>query len=137
MAEADNPLRGITLTVSACLVFAVADVTAKYLSTGLPIIEITWIRYILFVGMAAVMAARAPGRIFRPRNPKLQVLRGLCVTGSSVLFVYGIREMTMAQASFASGVPDRPLGIEVTVLPGLNTPLPARLFCVGRRSARA
>ncbi len=102
MSQADNPLRGILLSVGACSIFAVADVTAKLLSTGLPIVEITWIRYVLFFGMAAILAARAPGRPFRPRHPRLQILRGLCVTGSSVLFVYGIREMTMAQATTIS-----------------------------------
>ncbi len=102
MSQADNPLRGILLSVGACSIFAVADVTAKFLSTGLPIVEITWIRYVLFFGMASILAARAPGRPFRPRHLKLQILRGLCVTGSSVLFVYGIREMTMAQATTIS-----------------------------------
>lgn len=100
--QPDNPLRGIALSAGACAVFAVADTTSKYLSTSLPIIEIQWIRYVLFLGMAATLAASAPGRPLRPRNPKLQIVRGLCVTGSSVLFVYGIREMTMAQATTIS-----------------------------------
>jgi hypothetical protein len=55
-----------------------------------------WIRYMLFLGMAAILATRAQCRALRPHNPKLRILRGLCVTGRSVLFVYGIREMTMA-----------------------------------------
>jgi drug/metabolite transporter (DMT)-like permease len=118
MAQADNPLRGIAMTASACAVFAVSDVTSKFLSTELPIIEITWIRYVLFLGMAATMAARAPGRPFRPRNPGLQIVRGLCVTGSSVLFVYGIREMTMAQATTISFL--SPLLITVLSIPLLG-----------------
>ena len=61
MPQADNPLRGIAMTASACAVFAISDVTSKFLSTELPIIEMTWIRYVLFLGMAATMAARAPG----------------------------------------------------------------------------
>ena len=118
MAQVDNPPRGIALTASACAVFAVADVTAKYLSTGLPIIEIAWIRYALFFAMAAVVAARAPGRAFHPRNLKSQILRGFCVTGSSVLFVYGIREMTMAQATTISFL--SPLLITVLSIPLLG-----------------
>jgi drug/metabolite transporter (DMT)-like permease len=114
----DNPLRGIALTASACAVFAVADVTSKFLSAGLPIIEIQWIRYVLFLGMAIVLTARTPGRPWRPRNPKLQIVRGLCVTSSSVLFVYGIREMTMAQATTISFL--SPLLITVLSIPLLG-----------------
>jgi drug/metabolite transporter (DMT)-like permease len=115
MSRSDNPPRGIVLTVCACAVFAVADVTSKYLSTGLPIVEIAWIRYVLFLGIAATLAARAPERAFQPRNPRLQIVRGLCVTGSSVLFVYGIREMTMAQATTISFL--SPLLITVLSIP--------------------
>jgi drug/metabolite transporter (DMT)-like permease len=57
-------------------VFAIADTMSKFLSTSLPIIEIQWIRYMLFLGMAATMAAHAPARPLRPHNPKLQLLRG-------------------------------------------------------------
>src|SRR5580658_2143984 len=95
----DNPLRGIALSTTSCAVFAVCAVTSEFLSTTMPIVEVQWIRSVLFFAMALVFAARTPGRSFRPRNPKLQILRGLCVTGSSVLFVYGIRQMTMAQAT--------------------------------------
>ncbi len=118
VSQPDNPLRGIALTTSACAVFAVADVTSKFLSTGLPIVEIQWIRYVLFAGMAAVLAARTPGLPFRPRNLKSQIVRGLCVTGSSVLFVYGIREMTMAQATTISFL--SPLLITVLSIPLLG-----------------
>jgi drug/metabolite transporter (DMT)-like permease len=111
-------LRGIGLSACACAVFAVADTTSKYLSTSVPIIEIQWIRYMLFLGMATVLFARAPARSLRPHNPKLQILRGLCVTGSSVLFVYGIREMTMAQATTISFL--SPLLITVLSIPLLG-----------------
>jgi drug/metabolite transporter (DMT)-like permease len=118
MPQADNPLRGIALTSMACAVFAMADTTSKYLSTGMPIVEIQWIRYVLFFGMASVLAARAPGAPLRPRNPKLQIVRGLCVSASSVLFVYGIREMTMAQATTISFL--SPLLITVLSIPLLG-----------------
>lgn len=114
----DNPLRGIALTASACALFAIADTTSKYLSTSLPVIEIQWIRYVLFFALASGLAIRAPERTFQPRNPKLQILRGLCVTGSSVLFVYGIRQMTMAQATTISFL--SPLLITVLSIPLLG-----------------
>jgi drug/metabolite transporter (DMT)-like permease len=118
LPQVDNPLRGIAFSASACAVFAVSDVTAKFLSTSMPIVEIQWIRYLLFLGMAIVLVARAPSKPLRPRNPKLQILRGLCVTGSSVLFVYGIRQMTMAQATTISFL--SPLLITVLSIPLLG-----------------
>ena len=120
----DDPLRGIALTSCACAVFAVADITAKYLTASLPVIEIQWIRYVLFFGLAAAMAARTPDRTSRPRHLKLQILRGLCVTGSSVLFVYGIRRMTMAQATTISFL--SPLLITVLSIPLLHEVVGAR-----------
>ena len=42
---------------------------------------------------------RRPRRSLHPRNPGLQVARGICVVLSSILFVYGVRRMTMAQAT--------------------------------------
>ncbi len=64
--QPDNPLRGIALSAGACAVFAIADTTSKYLSTGMPIIEIQWIRYVLFFGMAATLwRARLAGRCVR------------------------------------------------------------------------
>ena len=128
MPLSDNPLRGIGFSTAACAVFAVADVTSKFLSTQLPIVEIQWIRYVLFAGMAAVLAARGQGQgrgygrglaqSFRPRNPKSQIARGLCVTGSSVLFVYGVHQMTMAQATTISFL--SPLLITILSIPLLG-----------------
>jgi drug/metabolite transporter (DMT)-like permease len=118
ISQSDNPLHGIALSAIACMVFAVSDVTSKLLSASLPIIEIQWIRYVLFLGMAATLAARMPGRPLQPRNPRSQLVRGLCVTGSSVLFVYGIREMTVSQATTISFL--SPMLITVLSIPLLG-----------------
>ncbi len=73
----------------------------------------------LFFGMAATPGrACTGGQSLRPHNLKLQIVRWLCVTGSSVLFVYGIREMTMAQATTISF--PSPLLITVLSIPLLG-----------------
>ena len=96
---ADDPIRGIVLTVGATVLFGSSDTIAKYLSTSIPISEFLWIRYVLFLGMALFLGRRVIGRSARPSNPGLQIARGLCVVFSSILFVYGVRRMTMAQAT--------------------------------------
>ncbi|HVZ08899.1 DMT family transporter [Rhodopila sp.] len=99
---ADDPVRGIAFTVVATMLFAASDTIAKYLSNTLPIVEFIWIRYLLFLVMALVLSARVPRRVLRPRAPALQVARGVCVVASSLLFVFGVHRMTMAQATTIS-----------------------------------
>src|SRR3954470_9522294 len=95
----DEPIRAIVLAVGATVLFAGSDTIAKYLSTSLPIGEFLWIRYVLFLVMAVLLVRRQKHRSVRPRNLVLQVARGIRVVLSSILFVYGVRKMTMAQAT--------------------------------------
>ena len=44
-ARADRPFRGIALILASTVFLGASDVTAKYLSTSLPSIEIAWIRF--------------------------------------------------------------------------------------------
>ena len=47
-APQEDPVRGILLHATATILFATADTTAKYLSVYLPVVEILWIRYLIF-----------------------------------------------------------------------------------------
>ena len=126
----DDPLKAIALAVSATVLFSSSDTISKYLSGGFPIIEFLWIRYVIFLIMALGLIGRLPRRSVRPRNPKLQIVRGLCVAGSSVLFVYGVRQMTMAQATTISFL--SPLLITVLSIPLLGEVVgPRRWAAVG------
>ena len=126
----DDPLGGILLAVGATVLFGSSDTISKYLSGSLPIVEFIWIRYVLFLAMAIILAARRPNVSLHPHNPGLQVIRGLCVIGSSVLFVYGVRQMTMAQATTISFL--SPLLITVLSIPLLaETVGPRRWAAVG------
>ena len=111
----DDPVKAIALAVSATVLFGSSDTISKYLSGSLPIVEFIWIRYILFLITAACLVRR---RSILPRNPRLQIIRGLCVVGSSILFVYGVRQMTMAQATTISFL--SPLLITILSIPLLG-----------------
>jgi drug/metabolite transporter (DMT)-like permease len=113
----DDPLKAIALAVSATVLFGTSDTISKYLSASLPIVEFIWIRYVLFLVMAIILV-RVPRRSVRPRNPGLQITRGLCVVGSSILFVYGVRQLTMAQATTISFL--SPLLITILSIPLLG-----------------
>ena len=114
----DDPIRGIVFAVCATMLFATSDTISKYLSNSLPVVEFIWIRYVLFLLMALGLASRVRMRALRPRAPKLQLLRGVCVVTSSVLFVYGVHSMTMAQATTISFL--SPLLVTILSIPLLG-----------------
>ena len=61
-ARADWPFKGIALILASTVFLGLSDVTAKYLTSSLPSIEITWIRFMVF---ALIMTpAMVPGSPF-------------------------------------------------------------------------
>src|ERR1700744_427836 len=123
----DEPLRALALAVSATGLFGTSDTSSKFLSGSLPIVEFIWIRYVLFLMFAGLLVR---GRSIIPRNPAMQIARGVCVVGSSRLFVYGVRQMTMAQATTISFL--SPMLITVLSIPLLGEAVgPRRWAAVG------
>src|SRR6185437_9416314 len=114
----DDPLRAILLALGSTLLFGSSDTISKYLSTSLPIIEFIWIRYVLFLLMALLLARGRSVHSLRPRNLGLQILRAFCAVGSSVLFVYGVRSMSIAQATTISFL--SPMLVTVLSIPLLH-----------------
>ena len=96
------------------MLFGSSDTISKYLSASLPIVEFIWIRYVLFLFMAVLLVRR---RTTCAQPPPADPT-GFCVVGSSILFVYGVRQMTMAQATTISFL--SPLLITVLSIPLLH-----------------
>lgn len=114
----DDPLRGIALFLAATTLFAVADTIAKFLTAELPVVQINWMRYLIFAAMALVLSTRTPGQPFRVQRPRLQLLRGLCVASASILFIFAIRDLPLAEAASIGFV--APLLITVLSIPLLG-----------------
>jgi drug/metabolite transporter (DMT)-like permease len=95
----DNPLRGIGLSLLASVIFCVADTIAKRLAGEMAIVQITWTRYVVFTLMALLLTTQVSGASFHVRLPVLQLLRGLCLVSSSLLFVLGIRDVSLAESA--------------------------------------
>jgi len=95
----DQPLRGIWLGLLASIVFCAADTIAKRLAGELAIVQITWTRYVVFAFMAFLLTTRIRGASFYVHAPRSQVARGLCLVCSSLLFVLGIRDVGLAEAT--------------------------------------
>jgi drug/metabolite transporter (DMT)-like permease len=99
-ARSDRPFKGIALILLSTTFLGISDVTAKYLSTTLPSIEIAWIRFLVFAMiMVPAMVPGSPIYAMRTSHFTLQLLRGAALLGSSLLFITGLRYLPIAEAS--------------------------------------
>ncbi len=104
-AEPTTVWPAIVQVVCGVILFSMSDTMAKYLRhADLPSVEIAWLRYTVFVLMGVVVAARRRFVGLRPRRPSMQVLRGLTLLGSSVLFIGGLSALPLAEAAAISFV---------------------------------
>jgi drug/metabolite transporter (DMT)-like permease len=95
-------MQGILFMLAATAVFSVSDATAKYLTQAMPVMEIAWIRYVTFVVLTWPPALRHGPAGLATRRPWLQLLRGLAIVGSALLFISGVRTLPLADATALS-----------------------------------
>ncbi|WP_200305729.1 DMT family transporter [Paracraurococcus ruber] len=99
-AAPDRTLQGILLILVSVVLFSVSDAMAKLMRLdGVPAVEVAWLRYIVFVALAYALARRARVLRLRPKRPWLQLLRGVTLVGSAVLFVAGLGFLPIAEAT--------------------------------------
>jgi drug/metabolite transporter (DMT)-like permease len=105
LARADRPFRGIALILLSTVFLGTSDATSKYLSSTLPSIEITWIRFLVFaLIMVPAMLPGTPLYALHSRRPGLQLLRAMALLASSLFFISGLRFLPIAEASATSFV---------------------------------
>jgi drug/metabolite transporter (DMT)-like permease len=94
-----NPLLGIVLMVSAMMIFPYLDVCAKFLGQwGIPVIEIVWAR--LFFGMiitAPILAATEGVQSLKPRDARINALRGFTLVISTMMFFGALKFLGVAE----------------------------------------
>jgi len=100
----DNPMLGIVLVIAAMAVFSGMDGISKHLVADYDAFFIAWVRYIIqtltLVPVMLLLAHRQRRRLLPVvRHPWLQALRGLCMLGSAVFFIMGLRTLPMAEAT--------------------------------------
>ena len=89
--------RGIVLILLATCCFGCLDTISKYLVAYYPASALVWLRYVLqTLVMAAIFFPRMGLRLVRTSSPALQLLRGLTLVVSSVVFVIALRYMPIA-----------------------------------------
>ena len=97
---APSPLRGILFLIASTVVFSIADVITKQLASTLPPPEVAWMRYVTFaLVVVPIVLVKGGPALLRSRRPGLQVLRGLGMVGSSLLFIQSLPHLPVADAT--------------------------------------
>jgi drug/metabolite transporter (DMT)-like permease len=101
---AEQPIKGIALICLAVLLFASHDTLSKYLSGFYPVVMVVWARYVVHtLLMLAIFVPRSGfSVVVRTQRPGLQFLRALCLIGTSLLFITGLRYIPLAEATAVS-----------------------------------
>lgn len=99
-AEQKRTFRGIILISVVVLLFAITDAISKYLTRFYPVTNILWARYLAHTVLIVVlMGPRLGWRLVRTARPGIQILRGILLPISSLLFVLAVKYMPVAEAS--------------------------------------
>lgn len=91
---------GPLLMCLTCLCFAALDTLIKYLSKGLPLTEVIWVRYtVQTIAIVVLFAPKMKGRILRTANPRLQMLRGGCLLAASLFVINGLSRLPLTETT--------------------------------------
>ena len=92
-------VKAIILNLSAWIMLPIMDGFAKYLSSTLPVLQITWSRYFFTVVIVLpVMLIFFRKNLTWTEQPKLQLIRGLILFCANILFFYSISIISLAKA---------------------------------------
>ena len=92
-------MKAIILNLSAWVMLPIMDGFAKYLSTTIPVLQITWSRYFFTVIIVLPVMLIFFRKNFKwTEKPKLQLIRGLLLFCANILFFYSISIISLAKA---------------------------------------
>ena len=92
-------MRAIILNASAWMIVPFMDAIAKYLSSSMDVLQITWSRYFFTVIFALfIMLLFDRKSLVWSKKPLLQLIRGLIFVFSTYLFFYAISEISLPKA---------------------------------------
>ena len=92
-------MKAITFNLLAWVMLPIMDGFAKYLSSDLPVLQITWSRYFFTVAFTfPIMFFFFRKNLVWTDKPKLQLIRGLILLTANVCFFYSISIISLAKA---------------------------------------
>ena len=100
MALKHKPLRGIALILIAIATFSVMDTIAKYLSQSYPVGSVVWARYAInLLVLSAFLFVRGEVKRIRTERPTTQIVRGLMLGASTLLYFTSLTVLPLAEAA--------------------------------------
>jgi drug/metabolite transporter (DMT)-like permease len=94
------PLSAVLLVVGAVACFAVSDAIIKFLTQRYPVPLLVFARFGLQAAATVLwLAPKMRWTLVRTPQPKLQLLRGTVLVGSSLCFVHALRWLPLADAT--------------------------------------
>ena len=92
-------MKAITFNLLAWVMLPIMDGFAKYLSSDLPVLQITWVRYFFTVAFTLpIMFFFYNKQLVWTDKPKLQLLRGVILLFANICFFYAISVISLAKA---------------------------------------
>ena len=92
-------MKAITFNLLAWIMLPIMDGFAKYLSSDLPVLQITWARYFFTVTFTLpIMFFFYNKQLVWTDKPKLQLLRGVILLFANICFFYAISVISLAKA---------------------------------------
>ncbi len=91
-------LVGVAYMLMAGLFFSVLDTTAKYVATSVTLVMLLSIRFLMQALVSTLVLLPLHGRaLFQISQPRLQLLRGTLLAGSTVMAVSGFKLMPVGE----------------------------------------
>lgn len=129
MAEpaAGGRLFGTLLFLTALLLFAILDATAKYLTAYHAVPFMVWIRYLVHCLFMLLTVAPGEGRaLIATRHPGLMIVRALTLVGVTLFMQLALRTLPLAESSAL--VFTTPLLVALLAGPLLGETIPRRAW---------
>jgi drug/metabolite transporter (DMT)-like permease len=94
-------MSGILLHIAGLWTLSTLDASGKWLVMGgVPVLMVTWFRYVVHMAlMSLVVLPRRGGAIFRTRSLARQLIRGVLMIATTVLFFSVLGRLPLAEAT--------------------------------------
>ncbi|MBM3601281.1 MAG: DMT family transporter [Alphaproteobacteria bacterium] len=125
-ALADSQARlatlGVIVAVLGTMLGGTVDVLNKLLAQDIPVLQILWVRFLVFVPIAALLAWRpGQGVSWRSKRPVLQSVRALVLVAATWLFVSAMKDIALADLHSVAA--SSPLIVVALSVPMLKEPV--------------
>ena len=97
--QTGNPTKGVLLVMGAVLIFAMADVVTKHLTTLYPVPVVVLLRYVVnVVLMLAILFPGQGAKLWTTQRTGMVTVRALCLCAASLTMGLALRVMPVGEA---------------------------------------